>query len=235
MVHRDIAARNFLVSSEGRILISDFGLSRSLTKKNPASTEYVYYKTQLTEIPMRSSAPEAIIEGRWTVQSDIWSFGIAVWQVLCNSEDPYPGVYREALQGKIQYVHLRPEIPAHTPDVLRHVMTKCWQYDPSDRPKMNFIIKTLIDLVKVSEKQRAIEEEDAILIRSFEVETYECLMCFDDKPMEDVSRICKDNHMMCHECTEQYLLEVSSFPVRCPQCFTEDVMSKLRGVDGESL
>lgn len=75
MVHRDIAARNFLVSLEGRILISDFGLSRSLTKKNAASTDYVYLRTQRTDLPVWSSAPEGILQGRWTDRSDVWSFG----------------------------------------------------------------------------------------------------------------------------------------------------------------
>ena len=74
MVHRDIASRNFLVSSEGRILISDFGLSRVLVK-NDDESDYVYLKTQETELPMRSTAPEAIIEERWDKRSDVWSFG----------------------------------------------------------------------------------------------------------------------------------------------------------------
>lgn len=70
-----------------------------------------------------------------------------MWQVLCNSNNPYRGVHPDALQGEIKHEHLRPEIPDDTPDVLRGMMTKCWQYKPSDRPKMNVIVQTLLDSV----------------------------------------------------------------------------------------
>lgn len=75
-----------------------------------------------------------------------WFFlGMAVWQVLCNSENPFPGVQTLELQGEIKHARLRPEIPAHTPDVLRPLMNRCWEYNPLHRPEMNDIVQTLLD------------------------------------------------------------------------------------------
>ena len=82
VVHRDIASRNFLVSSESRILISDFGLSRLLAK-NADSNDYEYASTQNSSFPVRTTSPEAIAKSRWTERSDVWSYGKIVLFCRC--------------------------------------------------------------------------------------------------------------------------------------------------------
>ena len=80
MVHRDLASRNFLVTTDCRIVVSDFGLCRGLERKRQLEDEtgkphsYAYLLTHASELPIRSSSPESI-GGEWTTKSDVWSFG----------------------------------------------------------------------------------------------------------------------------------------------------------------
>ena len=130
-VHRDIAARNVLVSSDRRAKISDFGLSREV---HGASA---YYRMKSKgELPVRWTAPEALNNGVFTQQSDCWSFGVLLWEIWSNGKYPYSEVDSNQVVWMYVTDGYRLKRPKHCPEAVYELMQKCWQLEPSARPEM---------------------------------------------------------------------------------------------------
>lgn len=126
-VHRDLAARNLLVATKTVIKITDFGLSRAL------DVGQEYYKYTGGVVPVRWLAPESINYLRFTHASDVWSFGVCLWEIMSWGEEPYGNipnneVVRVVEKGK----QLDP--PIGCPGDVYQVMAMCWAYDPKMRP-----------------------------------------------------------------------------------------------------
>uniref|UniRef100_A0A915D610 receptor protein-tyrosine kinase n=1 Tax=Ditylenchus dipsaci TaxID=166011 RepID=A0A915D610_9BILA len=129
-VHRDLAARNVLVDDLLTCKIADFGLSRWLTE---GSGEQEYTTQNGGKIPIRWTAPEAINYLKYTAQSDVWSYGVVMWEVFSFGERPYwdwtnHKVIREIENG------FRLPCPMDAPQQLYNVMLACWQVDRHERP-----------------------------------------------------------------------------------------------------
>ena len=140
-VHRDIAARNVLVSSDRRAKISDFGLSREIM------TGSTYYRMRSNgDLPVRWTAPEALESGRFTEQSDCWSFGVLLWEIWSDGQDPYGEV--ESNQVVWMYVTdgYRLKQPKRCPVGVFELMQKCWLRSPFERPPMADCAMTLKDM-----------------------------------------------------------------------------------------
>ena len=88
-VHRDLAARNVLVNSQLVCKIADFGLSREISSEGSNAIDGGAYTTRGGKIPVRWTAPEAIAFRKFTSASDVWSFGIVMWEVMSYGERPY--------------------------------------------------------------------------------------------------------------------------------------------------
>ncbi|CAG2225130.1 RET [Mytilus edulis] len=127
LVHRDLAARNVLVGSGKVLKISDFGLTRDVYEAD------TYLKQSKGRIPVKWLAPESLYAQIYTTQSDVWSFGIVLWEVVTLGAPPYPGVPPERLYNLL-LAGYRMDRPENCSDELYAVMQKCWKTDPQDRP-----------------------------------------------------------------------------------------------------
>ncbi|NWX24129.1 ROS1 kinase, partial [Aegotheles bennettii] len=137
-IHRDLAARNCLVSekeyeSSSRVVkIGDFGLARDIYKND------YYRKRGEGLLPVRWMAPESLIDGVFTNRSDVWAFGVLVWETLTLGQQPYPGfsnteVFHHVRSGG------RLESPNNCPRDLSDLMTGCWAQEPHNRPAFSYI------------------------------------------------------------------------------------------------
>ncbi|XP_023200573.1 focal adhesion kinase 1 isoform X5 [Xiphophorus maculatus] len=147
-VHRDIAARNVLVSSVDCVMLGDFGLSRYMEDSS-------YYKASKGKLPIKWMAPESINFRRFTSASDVWMFGVCMWEILMYGIKPFQGVKNNDVIGRIENGE-RLAMPPQCPPTLYSLMTKCWSYDPSKRPRFTEL-KT--QLSAILEEEKSIQEE----------------------------------------------------------------------------
>ncbi|XP_073917558.1 ephrin type-A receptor 1 isoform X3 [Castor canadensis] len=126
-VHRDLAARNILVSQNLCCKVSDFGLTRLLDDFDGT------YETQGGKIPIRWTAPEAIAHRIFTTASDVWSFGIVMWEVLSFGDKPYGEMSNQEVMKSIEDGYRLPP-PVDCPAPLYELMKNCWAYDSARRP-----------------------------------------------------------------------------------------------------
>ncbi|KAJ8386814.1 hypothetical protein AAFF_G00166090 [Aldrovandia affinis] len=147
-VHRDIAARNVLVSTTDCVKLGDFGLSRYMEDSS-------YYKASKGKLPIKWMAPESINFRRFTSASDVWMFGVCMWEILMYGVKPFQGVKNNDVIGRIENGE-RLAMPQNCPPTLYSLMTKCWAYDPSKRPRFTEL-KT--QLSTILEEEKAQQEE----------------------------------------------------------------------------
>uniref|UniRef100_A0ABI7WGR9 Focal adhesion kinase 1 n=2 Tax=Felis catus TaxID=9685 RepID=A0ABI7WGR9_FELCA len=148
-VHRDIAARNVLVSSNDCVKLGDFGLSRYME-------DSTYYKASKGKLPIKWMAPESINFRRFTSASDVWMFGVCMWEILMHGVKPFQGVKNNDVIGRIENGERLP-MPPNCPPTLYSLMTKCWAYDPSRRPRFTELkaqLSTILEEEKVQQEER---------------------------------------------------------------------------------
>ncbi|XP_078582755.1 uncharacterized protein LOC144865706 [Branchiostoma floridae x Branchiostoma japonicum] len=138
-VHRDLAARNILLGEGLVAKVSDFGLSRDIYE----DAEYV--KTTLTKLPLRWMAYESLFYKVYTTQSDVWSYGVLLWEIMTMGKLPYQGIKGKEMMNMIKDGY-RLEKPALCPDDIYDVMISCWQNLPGDRPTFPQL-KTSLDRI----------------------------------------------------------------------------------------
>ncbi|KAL6472852.1 hypothetical protein MHYP_G00190400 [Metynnis hypsauchen] len=141
-VHRDLAARNILVNSNLVCKVSDFGLSRVLEDDPEAA-----YTTRGGKIPIRWTAPEAIAYRKFTSASDVWSYGIVMWEVMSYGERPYWEMSNQDVIKAVEESYRLPG-PMDCPTALYHLMMDCWQKDRNSRPKFDEIVSLLDKLIR---------------------------------------------------------------------------------------
>ncbi|XP_034145957.1 ephrin type-A receptor 5 isoform X4 [Esox lucius] len=141
-VHRDLAARNILVNSNLVCKVSDFGLSRVLEDDAEAA-----YTTRGGKIPIRWTAPEAIAFRKFTSASDVWSYGIVMWEVMSYGERPYWEMSNQDVIKAVEDSYRLPG-PMDCPAALYHLMMDCWQKDRNSRPKFEEIVSLLDKLIR---------------------------------------------------------------------------------------
>uniref|UniRef100_A0A8C8SIF0 Tyrosine-protein kinase receptor n=1 Tax=Pelusios castaneus TaxID=367368 RepID=A0A8C8SIF0_9SAUR len=144
-IHRDLAARNCLVSVKEytslsrTVKIGDFGLARDVYKND------YYRKRGEGLLPVRWMAPESLIDGVFTNRSDVWAFGVLVWETLTLGHQPYPGYSNLDVLHHVRSGG-RLELPNNCPDDLWHLMTSCWAQEPHNRPAFCYIQDQLQEL-----------------------------------------------------------------------------------------
>ncbi|CAH3174399.1 unnamed protein product [Porites evermanni] len=138
-VHRDLAARNVLVSETMVCKVADFGLSREL--------EDAAYETKGGKIPVRWTALEAIEYRKFTAASDVWSYGVLLWEIMSFAERPYWDWTNFEVMDRVKGGYRLPP-PLGCPKTIHQIMLNCWNADRSKRPKFVDIVKRLDVLIR---------------------------------------------------------------------------------------
>uniref|UniRef100_A0A8C5I8N2 Tyrosine-protein kinase n=1 Tax=Gouania willdenowi TaxID=441366 RepID=A0A8C5I8N2_GOUWI len=129
-IHRDLAARNCLIGEHNVVKVSDFGMSRQ-------QDDGVYSaKGGLRQVPVKWTAPEALNYGRFTTQSDVWSFGVLLWETFSMGMSPYPSLSNQQTRDQVEQGYRMPA-PLGCPVEIFRIMNNCWQYEPRNRPTFN--------------------------------------------------------------------------------------------------
>ncbi|RLU25724.1 hypothetical protein DMN91_001881 [Ooceraea biroi] len=127
-VHRDLAARNCLVGDNLTVKISDFGLSRDIYSSD-------YYRVQSKSLlPVRWMPPESILYGKFTTESDVWSFGVVLWEIYSYGLQPYYGYNNQEVIDMIRSRQLLP-CPEDCPTMIYSLMIECWHEVANRRPQ----------------------------------------------------------------------------------------------------
>lgn len=168
-IHRDLAARNVLVTDNNVMKIADFGLARDVH-----NIDY-YKKTTNGRLPVKWMAPEALFDRVYTHQSDVWSFGVMLWETFTLGGSPYPGIPVEELFKLLKEGH-RMDKPTNCTHELYMIMRECWHAIPSQRPTFKQLVEDLDRVLTV-----ASSEEYLDLSASF----------------EQYSSACQDSHSTC--------------------------------------
>ncbi|XP_058864687.1 fibroblast growth factor receptor 1 isoform X1 [Acipenser ruthenus] len=145
-IHRDLAARNVLVTEENVMKIADFGLARDIHH-----IDY-YKKTTNGRLPVKWMAPEALFDRIYTHQSDVWSFGVLLWEIFTLGGSPYPGVPVEELFKLLKEGH-RMDKPTTCTHELYMMMRDCWHAVPSQRPTFKQLVEDLDRILIMASNQ----------------------------------------------------------------------------------
>ncbi|EYC13875.1 hypothetical protein Y032_0042g576 [Ancylostoma ceylanicum] len=135
-VHRDVAARNVLVNGKNACKIGDFGLCRNLYSDSSL------YKSKGGRLPLKWMSPEAIRHYEFSMQSDVWAFGVLLFEVITLGGSPYPSVPPEDMLHFLESGG-RMERPDNCPENFYEVMCECWTVDPEKRPDFSTIRQKL--------------------------------------------------------------------------------------------
>ncbi|XP_075422590.1 mast/stem cell growth factor receptor Kit [Ascaphus truei] len=134
-IHRDLAARNILLT-HGRITkICDFGLARDI--KNDSN----YVVKGNARLPVKWMAPESIFHCVYTFESDVWSYGILLWEIFSLGSSPYPRMPVDSKFYKMIKDGYRMQSPECTPSEMYEIMKSCWNADPLKRPTFKQIVQ----------------------------------------------------------------------------------------------
>ncbi|XP_062819605.1 tyrosine-protein kinase Fes/Fps isoform X2 [Anolis carolinensis] len=146
-IHRDLAARNCLVTEKYALKISDFGMSRE-------QEDGVYASTGgMKHIPVRWTAPEALSCGLYSSQSDVWSFGILLWEAFSLGATPYPNMSNQQTREAVER-GVRLSAPDRCPEEAYQLMLRCWEYEPQDRPTFTAVHRELVAIQTRQQQQR---------------------------------------------------------------------------------
>uniref|UniRef100_A0AAX7TAE1 receptor protein-tyrosine kinase n=1 Tax=Astatotilapia calliptera TaxID=8154 RepID=A0AAX7TAE1_ASTCA len=146
-IHRDLAARNILLSENNVVKICDFGLARDVYKDPD------YVRKGDARLPLKWMAPETIFDRVYTTQSDVWSFGVLLWEIFSLGASPYPGVcIDESFCRRLKEgTRMRP--PEYATTEIYQTMLDCWLNRPTDRPTFTELVEHLGNLLQASAQQ----------------------------------------------------------------------------------
>ncbi|XP_057680174.1 receptor-type tyrosine-protein kinase FLT3 [Corythoichthys intestinalis] len=146
-IHRDLAARNVLVTKGRLVKIADFGLARDIDN----DSNYVVRGN--VRLPVKWMAPESIFQGMYTMKSDVWAYGILLWEIFSLGVTPYPGVKVDhGFYSRIQN-GFKMECPYYADESVYGMMCKCWALNPENRPSFSKLVAFMSDHLTVSEEK----------------------------------------------------------------------------------
>ncbi|KFO34891.1 Receptor tyrosine-protein kinase erbB-2 [Fukomys damarensis] len=153
LVHRDLAARNVLVKSPNHVKITDFGLARLL------DIDETEYHADGGKVPIKWMALESILRRRFTHQSDVWSYGVTVWELMTFGAKPYDGIPAREIPDLLEKGERLPQPPICTIDVYM-IMVKCWMIDSECRPRFRELVSEFSRMARDPQRFVVIQNED---------------------------------------------------------------------------
>ncbi|XP_059128511.1 tyrosine-protein kinase Fyn isoform X1 [Peromyscus eremicus] len=144
-IHRDLRSANILVGNGLICKIADFGLARLIEDNE-------YTARQGAKFPIKWTAPEAALYGRFTIKSDVWSFGILLTELVTKGRVPYPGMNNREVLEQVERGYRMP-CPQDCPISLHELMVHCWKKDPEERPTFEYLQGFLEDYFTATEPQ----------------------------------------------------------------------------------
>ncbi|XP_073428673.1 receptor tyrosine-protein kinase erbB-2 isoform X1 [Dendrobates tinctorius] len=153
LVHRDLAARNVLVRNPTHVKITDFGLARLL------DVDETEYHADGGKVPIKWMALESILHRRFTHQSDVWSYGVTVWELMTFGAKPYDGIPAREIPDLLEKGERLPQPPVCTIDVYM-IMVKCWMIDSESRPKFRELVTEFSRMARDPSRFVVIEDEE---------------------------------------------------------------------------
>lgn len=175
-LHRDLACRNVLLSTVDKVKIGDFGLMRALPQQ-----EDCYVMTEHKKVPFPWCAPESLKARQFSHASDVWMFGVTLWEMLTFGEEPWVGLNGSEILRKIDREGERLHEPEATPPVMYQLLLRCWSGEPSERPSFADLRTSLTGMVPTVMKavshfeeadKMSIEQGDQIVILDGRPENY---------------------------------------------------------------
>ncbi|KAM9525091.1 proto-oncogene tyrosine-protein kinase Src-like isoform 1-T1 [Salvelinus alpinus] len=144
-VHRDLRAANILVGDNLACKVADFGLARLIEDNE-------YTARQGAKFPIKWTAPEAALYGRFTIKSDVWSFGVLLTELATKGRVPYPGMVNREVLDQVERGYRMP-CPAECPASMHELMLTCWRKDAEERPTFEYLQGFLEDYFTSTEPQ----------------------------------------------------------------------------------
>ncbi|XP_078534312.1 vascular endothelial growth factor receptor 2 [Lissotriton helveticus] len=146
-IHRDLAARNILLAENNVVKICDFGLARDIYKDPD------YVRKGDARLPLKWMAPETIFDRVYTTQSDVWSFGILLWEIFSLGASPYPGIHIDEDFCRRLKDGTRMRAPEYASPEIYQTMLDCWYGEPKLRPVFSELVEHLGNLLQASAQQ----------------------------------------------------------------------------------
>ncbi|XP_050298683.1 tyrosine kinase receptor Cad96Ca [Anthonomus grandis grandis] len=140
IIHRDLAARNILITEDHNCKVADFGFARDVI------SSHVYERKSEGRLPIRWMAPESLYDNIFSVKSDVWSFGVLIWEIVTLGSTPYPGLSAAEVMRKVRDGY-RLDKPEHCRREIYNIMFYCWDKDPSQRPTFTELVTLLEKLI----------------------------------------------------------------------------------------
>uniref|UniRef100_A0A6Q2ZIU9 receptor protein-tyrosine kinase n=1 Tax=Esox lucius TaxID=8010 RepID=A0A6Q2ZIU9_ESOLU len=173
-LHRDLAARNCMLRDDMTVCVADFGLSKKIY-----SGDY-YRQGRIAKMPVKWIAVESLADRVFTVKSDVWAFGVTMWEIATRGMTPYPGIQNHEIYDYLLEGH-RLKQPADCLDELYEIMYSCWRADPLDRP--TFIqVQELLEKLTEKLPGASTSKEDIIYINTSFPEEDQTGACFSTSP-----------------------------------------------------
>uniref|UniRef100_A0A8D2M2B1 receptor protein-tyrosine kinase n=1 Tax=Zonotrichia albicollis TaxID=44394 RepID=A0A8D2M2B1_ZONAL len=177
LVHRDLAARNVLVKSPNHVKITDFGLARLL------DIDETEYHADGGKVPIKWMALESILRRRFTHQSDVWSYGVTVWELMTFGAKPYDGIPAREIPDLLEKGERLPQPPICTIDVYM-IMVKCWMIDSECRPKFRELVTEFSRMARDPQRFVVIQNDLVGVPGSMDSTFYRALL--DEEDMDDL-------------------------------------------------
>ncbi|CAO2628007.1 Tyrosine-protein kinase FRK [Lemmus lemmus] len=140
-IHRDLAARNVLVGEHNIYKVADFGLAR-------VDNEDIYESQHEIKLPVKWTAPEAIRTNKFSIKSDVWSFGILLYEIITYGKIPYSGMTGAQVIQMLSQNYRLPQ-PPNCPQQFYNIMLQCWDTEPQQRPKFETLRRQLEDYIEI--------------------------------------------------------------------------------------